>query len=164
MMDLVDQVGALVHLAGGQIVGKTRLHKIAYLLEAKTLGLGLDFDYHNYGPFSPELAYAVDDAEALEYLRTEERPGFHSVPYKIFNSTDKTPEFENDAISGARKIALDAMAGYSALVLELAATAVYLKQNGYAKNYWNEVKKRKSVKASGQALKLAKDLIADLEL
>lgn len=164
MTDLVDYVGALIRLADGQIVGKTRFQKIAYLLEAKGLGFGLDFDYHNYGPFSPELAFATDDAESLEYIRTEEKFGFHSVPYTVFHSTDGAPKFKDDAASRARREALKTMSDYSALVLELAATAVYLKLNGYPNSYWSEVKKRKPLKATSERLALAKKLISDLSL
>ena len=164
MMDLVDYVAALIHLAGGRVVGKTRLQKIAYLLEAKALGFGLDFDYHNFGPFSPDLAFAADDAESLGYVRTKEQLGLHSVPYTIFRSTDEAPKFEKSEKLKARRDALNIMKNHSALVLELAATAVYLKYNGYPESFWNEVKKRKSLKATSQRVALAKKLMRDLNL
>lgn len=164
MMDLADYVGALVLLNGGKIVGKTRLQKTAYLLEASGIGFGIDFDYHDYGPFSAELAFAADDAESLEYIETNMRPGFHSVPYTIFESTDKAPRFKKGEQTGARREALEAMRGYSALILELAATAVFLKGNGYPENSWEEVCKRKPSKATPDRLKQAKNLISDLRL
>jgi uncharacterized protein len=43
-------VAELIALNGGEIIGKIRLQKIAYLLEAAGLGIGLDYDYHHYGP------------------------------------------------------------------------------------------------------------------
>lgn len=164
MTDLVDYVGALIRLAGGQIVGKTRLQKIAYLLEAKDIGFGLDFDYHNYGPFSSELAFAIDDAKSLGYVQTEERPGFHSVPYTVFNSTAEAPEFEDSEVTRDRKIALEVVSGYSAIDLELAATAVYFKTHGYPDTFWHEVKRRKPLKAKSDRVAAAKKLISDLGL
>lgn len=49
----------------GTIVGKTRLQKVACLVEAKArqanpLGTGLAFTLHLHGPFSRELASLVD--------------------------------------------------------------------------------------------------------
>ena len=164
MMDLADYVGALVLLNGGKIVGKTRLQKTAYLLEASSIGFGIDFDYHDYGPFSAELAFAADDAESLEYIETNLHPGFHSVPYTIFESTDEAPKFEKGKLTDARRKALEAMKGCSALILELAATAVFLKENGYRTNSWDEVRKRKPSKATPDLLKQAKKLISDLRL
>ena len=164
MRDLVDYVGALVRLSDGRIVGKTRLQKIAYLLEAKELGFGLSFDYHNFGPFSSDLAFAVDDAESLGYVVTEERFGFHSVPYTIFSSADVAPEFEDGNDLEARRAALKTINDYSALLLELTATAVYLKRNGYPKAVWKEVKKRKQIKATAGRIDAAQKLIRSLGL
>lgn len=164
MTDLVDYVAVLIRLAGGQIVGKTRLQKIAYLLEAKALGFGLEFDYHNFGPFSPDLAFAADDAESLGYIHTEEQYGLHSVPYKIFRSTRKTPSVNRDKLSKDRRDALNIMKKHSAIVLELAATAIYLKNNGYSNDSWREVKKRKGLKATQSRISAAKILVNDLGL
>ena len=142
----------------------TRLQKIAYLLEVKGLGFGLTFDYHNFGPFSSDLAFAIDDAEALGYLETEERPGFHAVPYTIFHSLPGSPEFKGDEKFSDREAVVATMKMYSALVLELAATAVYLKGNGYENSFWEEVKKRKKLKATGPRLEAARKLIRSLGL
>lgn len=163
MTDTIDYVASLVRLSGGELVGKTRLQKIAYLLECLDLGADLKFDYHNYGPFSAELAFAADDAAAFGYLDSEERPGFHSVPYTVFKATLKAPvhEDENDEM---RRSALLEMEKYSALVLELAATAVYLKRNGFGQNAWGELIRRKSSKASPTLVEKAKTLVTTLGL
>ena len=164
-MDLVDYLVAIVRLGGGEVAGKTRLQKIAYLLEAKGIGFGdIDFDYHNYGPFSSEVAFAADDAESLGYLETEERQGIHAVPYTVFRSTDRAPKFDDNADTKTRVAALELMNSNSALVLELAATAVYLKRYGYNENCWEEVEKRKPLKATPQRRKLAERLLSELEL
>ena len=47
MQDQRRYVAELVALNGGEIVGKIRLQKIAYLLEAA--GLGIDLDYEVLG-------------------------------------------------------------------------------------------------------------------
>ena len=164
-MDPAEYAAAVVEVAGGQIVGKTRLQKIAYLLEAMDLGCGLDFDYHNYGPFSADLAFAVDDAEALGYLKTEERKGYHAVRCTSYCSLPDAPKFdENDRRSERRDALKTMMEQRSAIVLELGATAVYLKRNGYADSVWDEVRKRKGVKSAKPYLDAAKDLVQSLQL
>lgn len=164
-MDKIDSVAALIRLNGGGIVGKTRLQKTVYLLEAKGIGFGFDFDYHKYGPFSAELAFATDDAESLKLIEANKEQGFHQIPYVTFSSLDKAPEFQDgDDLKTNRKTALDTMGGYSAIVLELAATAVYLQRNGFEERQWEEVEKRKTLKATPERMKKAKKLVADLGL
>ncbi len=163
-MDLEEYAAAVVHVAGGQVVGKTRLQKIAYLLEEMGLGFGLDFDYHNFGPFSAELAFAVNDAEALGYLETREKYGYHEVPYTTFEALPEAPKFEEDAKQSDRQEAVKTMEEYSAVVLELAATAVYLERNGYDDSAWEEVEKRKAVKATEPRLSAARNLVQSLRL
>jgi hypothetical protein len=163
-MDAVDWLAALIRLNGGEIVGKTRLQKIVYLLEAKDLGFGFSFDYHNYGPYSAEVSFALDDAEALELVKTNERPGFHEVPYTVYAASEAAPAFAADNATAARKVALQIMDRYSALVLELAATAVYLRESGYRSNYWDETRRRKPLKASPDRILSAKVLLSELGL
>jgi uncharacterized protein YwgA len=164
MMDEIDSVAALIKLNGGEIVGKTRFQKIAYLLDAMGLGLGFSFDYHNYGPFSVELAISLDDAEALKFLETKDVPSYHEVPYTIFRSTPSAPSFDDNEETHKRGKALEKMSGYSALILELAATAVYLERNEYSGTAWEEVKKRKPLKATDDRIAKAKALVGELGL
>ena len=163
MMGQAEYVSAIVRLSGGEIVGKTRLQKIAFLLQAKGSGFaGADFDYHNFGPYSAELAFAADDAESLGLLTVEERRGYHSVPYTVFRSTEFAANLDDGNEMKACRADLKVMNRYSALVLELAATAVYLQRNGYAESFWKEVKKRKSLKATAPRIQSAKDLLRQL--
>ena len=164
MSDLVDAVAAVVRLNGGELVGKTRLQKTIYLLEAMKLGFGADFDYHNFGPFSSELAFAADDAVALGYLETDQRRGYHAVPYSVFRVTKATPDCSDHSGAEARRQALAVISCYPASVLELAATAVYLREHGYADSYWVEVRARKPLKATDDRLSKAKALLRDLRL
>jgi uncharacterized protein YwgA len=163
MMDLIDKTAALIKANGGRVVGKTRLQKISYLLEEMRLGVGTTFDYHNYGPFSAELAFAADDAESLGYICTEQLFGTHEVPYTVFTTNDDAPEF-NDKAADKRREALELMKSCSALALEIAATAVYLKLNGYPDDCWDEVERRKPLKATDDRLKRARELVDGLGL
>jgi uncharacterized protein YwgA len=55
------KAAGLVRDAGGRIVGRTRLQKVAYLLTVTGLEEGFAFAYKHYGPYSEELATATND-------------------------------------------------------------------------------------------------------
>ena len=162
--EVIDYVVALVVANGRQIRGKTRLQKTAYLLEAMNLGIGLDFDYHHYGPFSPELAYAADDASDFGYLKPETAHGYHRVPYTIYKASDAARQGFADGRDAERTRALNALRGHSAIVLELASTADYLRRYEDFDDPWPEVRIRKTLKATDDRIQAAKDLLKALNL
>lgn len=161
MPDLIDVVAKIISFNGGEIVGKTRLQKIFYLLDEKELVTSLDFDYHNYGPFSVDLAFATDDAVALGYLEQEVRQGYHAVSYTVYRLVQKINTTDD---TNSRNIAeaLKTMSRFSALVLELAATARFLQKHGYETDFWDEVRKRKPGKASDSRIQKARELLTEL--
>ena len=164
--DIEEYVGAMICASDGKIEGKTRLQKTAYILQAKGLGFSdIVFDYYKQGPFSPEVIFAANDAKALGYISTGEGEGPHATPYTIFLSEEKSPQFED--CDQTKKIlqALETIKPHTTLALELAATAVYLKNNGYADNYLEEIRKHKPLKAaSDERMERVKKLLSDLEL
>lgn len=165
MPDLATNLAYLVALNGGELVGKTRLQKLCYLLDACGAGLDVAFDYHHYGPFSAELAFAADDAEALGLLCTEQRHGFHGVPYTVFKSTDEQGFMEEpDPARATRQRCLDIMRHYSALVLELAATLVFLERQEQVEKAWEELKRRKAAKVNEERLDQVRQLLGELGL
>lgn len=164
MSNLVEYVTTVVKRNGGWVVGKTRLQKICYILEACGVGYGIDFDYHNYGPFSTEVAIAADDAHDSGLLSLEEKPGHHSVPYVVFKDTGSLQREHGIDLEARQKEVLGVTEKYSAVVLELAATAHYLKTNGFGEDCWNELEKRKSLKATKPRLQKAKQLLIELGL
>lgn len=164
MKDLEKYAATVVCIAGGEKTGKTRLQKTAYLLEAMNLGFDLDFDYHKFGPFSAEFAFALDDAETLGYLETDEETGYGPVTYTIYKATDKAWKFELNEKHEERESAVNAMNKHSVSVLLLAASAVYLKRNGCKHDVWQEIKVRKSLMASENRLRDAKNLVNSLQL
>ena len=153
-----DAVAQLITLNGGRLVGRTRLQKSVYLLKACGIDLGFDFDYHHYGPYSEELAIAARDAEALGLVDVEWRNSYGNE-YAIFQSTvgvDKFPQAEK-----ARHI-LQALGRYEATVLELAATADFLRKNGYENDAWDETIDRKASKVTKQRLDQSRKLLQEL--
>ena len=159
-----DIVVAIVALNGGELVGRTRLQKAAFLLEEIGMNSGLEFDYHRYGPFSADLAAGWDEAYAEGRLKLSERLGSHEVPYTIFSANMTPPARLGDLDADKARDLLSTLQRYSDVVVELAATIVYLRQHGFHETALDEVKVRKPLKATDDRLKKATDLISCLNL
>lgn len=163
MVEPLD-VARLVGLNGGQLVGKTRLQKSAYFLEAMNVGVGVDFSYYRFGPYSEELSSATDDALAFNLLNVDWKTSQAGDKYAVFSvpaSGAHTQPCEGD--DQRRKI-LDTLKGYSSVELELAATAVFLKRNGYSSDTWTETRRRKPNKATNERVTKAMALMQELSL
>jgi uncharacterized protein len=79
------KVAYIVRDAGNQIVGRTRLQKIAYLLLATGLEGGLPFTYKHYGPYSEELANAARDAALLGLIHETEQQAQWGGVYSTYS-------------------------------------------------------------------------------
>lgn len=161
MTNFADAVQDTVRLCGGRVVGRTRLQKITYFLEACGLGYGLDFDYHYYGPYSEELASAAEDAEALDLIASEwsvSQRGAEYVTYRLGKASE-TAEVELDEMSETRSRLIRVLRNVDAVTLELAATSDFLAKNGFENDPWKEVQLRKSLKASPSRIARAKKLL-----
>lgn len=162
MSNLAEEIATLIRLNGGEIVGKTRLQKTVYILESLGLGFDVEFDYHNFGPYSSDVALAVDDAEALGYIHSVEKQGNYHVPYTVFYAHETCPSIDDDLMSERRKQVLQKLQSRSALVLELAATALFLRDNGFGEDAWQETLRRKPVKATPSRIDEARKLVHEL--
>jgi uncharacterized protein len=151
----VEKAAAVVQAAGGRIVGRTRLQKIAYLLELAGLGDGFTFTYRHYGPYSEDLTIATEDADKLGLLKEEEHTAEWGGTYSIFTTDSQSPMV--DARSKLAHVAVKA----NAIELELAATAAFLASQG-SSNPWEETKERKPEKAQGGRLENAQKLYRKL--
>lgn len=164
MDDICDFVVGMVALNGGKMVGKTRLQKSFFFLEQCGMNSSTEFDYHNFGPFSAEVATALDDAVAIGLLAVEERRGYHSVPYSLYTTSQPAPTDMGFMSSDEVMQKLKVMANYSALELEVAATIVYLRENGFGARAIEETKLRKPIKATAERVARALSLIQELGL
>ncbi len=136
----------------GEIVGRTKLQKIAALLELAGLGAGFKFSYHHYGPYSEELTTATDRAALLGLIQETPRQASWGGHYSIFSAPLKAEE--NPARAQLIEIAADA----NAVALELAVTAAFIAHDENAEDAWYVVANRKPEKASEENLKAARDL------
>lgn len=163
-MDLAELVAMIIDLNGGEIVGKTRLQKMFYLLDVCGMNSGCRYDYYHYGPFSADLAECVDDAVRLGYVNPSERLGYHNVPYTIYRSVGGPKQPSTGLSRQTLEDKLKILAEYSALDLELAATIVFLRENGFGRAADEETARRKPHKATPEKLAKAREIIRRLEL
>ena len=165
MNELDELLVQIIALAGGTVVGRTRLQKMVYLLDQCGLNSGCRYDYHHFGPFSSQIAEAAEDACELKLLRYEEKPGFHAVPYGVYQVA-KQIEVPGEIGSLPRGVVegkLDIMRKYTAIDLELAATLKYL-LNAEVKNPIEALKALKSAKSTEERLRKAQELLKEMGL
>lgn len=155
--EMWTKAAALVRDAGGRIVGRTRLQKVAYLLELCGLGDGFDFEYRHYGPYSEELADAIEMAGAFGLITEEERTADWGGKYSIYSSREAQSRHATARIQFAK-----AAAQIKPVELELAATAAYLKAVERCAEPWEETRKLKPEKATPNRLDAAKAAYREL--
>ena len=129
--------------------------------------MGLSFAYHHYGPYSFELADGWEDAKAEGSIAINEQQGRYGVPYSIFTlkkETNGTTDSFGSLSADAARVHLDKMKATSDVVLELAATIVFLRKEGHGKGTIEELKARKPLKATAGRIKKAVDLLRALDL
>ena len=157
----------LVLLNGGKLTGRTRLQKQAYLVHCCGANLdGLHFIYHHYGPYSFELADGCIDAAAEGRLTIKEHPGRYGTRYAVFEAI-MAPSLEGigELSPEDAKHVVDTTNQASNVALELAATAAFLqRQNVYDGRVLEELRLRKSHKATAENIRAARQLLDDLGL
>ena len=157
MSDLASAVRQVISLGGGDFVGKTRLQKAFFLLEDRGIGFGLDFDYYHYGPYCEELSDAARDAVALGLLTLDWKSNPTGGEYAVYSTgAVLSPESEIDR---RRKTVINLVRENESVVVELAATARYLKMNGFESDFWEEVSVRKSKKYTDDRMRKACKLL-----
>ena len=163
MMDEEIVVG-IVALNGGRLVGKTRLQKTAYLLQRCGMNADIKFEYHNFGPFSVDIARACNDAAAEGVLDMTPTPGFHQVPYVVFETEKEPEEYLGDLPAERARELLEIMKPYSAIELEIGATIAFIDEESGApiEVVRSAVEELKPAKATEERLKRAQELLEKL--
>lgn len=155
-----EVIAEVVALNGGQLVGRTRLQKSLYILEAVGLGYGFDFDYYHYGPYSEEASILARDAVALDIL-TIDWTFLDQIEFATYTS-NFTPD--NGPQAQRRRDVLAKLKSVDSITLELAATADFLAKNGFESDPWSETARRKPSKATAVRIEKAKALLSSLDL
>jgi len=153
-----QQAADIVRDAGGRLVGRTKLQKVAYLLELAGLGAGFQFEYRHYGPYSEDLADAMQMAVAFDLVSEEERMTDWGGTYSIYMSLSP-PKSQRDQRTAFAQLAAEV----GAVELELAATAAYLKTIEGSRDPWEDTKRLKPEKATSLRLSAAKRAYKNLQ-
>jgi uncharacterized protein YwgA len=165
MSNIQDLVVDLVALSGGRLVGRTRMQKSVYLLDAKGLNSGAAFYYYNFGPFSDEIADGISDSKFAGALieKTEHRQSDGS-PFSIFETgkqADQVTALGSLPLAEAKGL-LDRLGTASSTVLELASTVHWLVTVEKVADWHTELKKRKGAKTEGGRVNNAVKLLSEL--
>ena len=121
--NLHQKAAAFVRDAGGELVGRTRLQKVVYLSQLAGFEKDFDFEYRHYGPFSADLADAMEIATGLRLAKEEEHTTDWGGWYSIFKTGDLG--LIDIPIDAQRVDFLVETSGIDAIELELAATAAF---------------------------------------
>lgn len=140
MTSLEDVRNALSTIAAivresGKLKGRVRLQKLGYLLQQRGFPplARVQFSYHHYGPYSDQLAGALEQAVASGLVREESV--MTSQGRRSYNYTLDAVHVDNDYLKLDREESTQVHAFLQATepkhwrTLELAATVVYLERD-----------------------------------
>jgi uncharacterized protein YwgA len=151
-------VAEVINDAGGQVVGRTRLQKIFFMLEVTGYGKGFRFGYKHYGPYSPDLTSEVQLDILLGTVDEKKEKSKSGRRYSVFTSKVDSPSGQ----AKSKETLLSIMQSASSIELELAATAVLLFHEGFEAESWAETARRKPDKAADGRLEKAKALLEEI--
>jgi hypothetical protein len=158
--DLHHRAAAIVRDAGGKLIGRTRLQKVTYLMQLAGFGEAFPFEYRHYGPFSEDLADAMEIASGLRLVQEEEKRADWGGWYSIYTLDPSTPL--DQPLDPRRVSFVRTAAGIGSIELELAATAAFLyAEEGIGRDKpgdpWDETARRKPDKAGSGRLERARE-------
>lgn len=162
----MDFAVAAISASRGKIVGKTRLQKTVYLLQKLCKEEAYSFEYHYFGPYSAELANDIEMMSCMGVVRTSERHGYHSMPYVVYETEESTATTVfGDNLASVKKW-LRELEAVNAIVLELAATWIFLKdEDGMGRTEIEEaLRSLKPTKASKDGLRQAASVLRRIGL
>ncbi|MCZ4108006.1 hypothetical protein O3U67_07935 [Brevundimonas diminuta] len=144
-------VYTIVNAAGGSLIGKVRLQKIAYVLDLAGLSAPMHHRYYHFGPYSDEVSRQASEAVAGGVVNLEEIPTEWGGAYTKYSAA-VIDEVESDIVQIV-KVASEV----DSVVLELAATAAFLKFE-HKDDVWAETARRKPLKSTPERIERAKHL------
>lgn len=153
--------------AGGEIAGRVRLQKLVYLLDKLGLESGFRYSYHHYGPYSAELSSSADLAQAFGFVEEIfKHRASDGARFSLFKSGEshlinsKSDFLDSEVIRNA----IAQMNSANSTVLELAATAYWLRHDEGLADWSTEIVRRKGSKVENGRLEKAISLLNDLKL
>ena len=158
---------SVIKAAGGAITGRIRFQKLVFLLDKLGLESGFDYTYHHYGPYSSDLASALDFAKAFGLVSENvKHRSSDGARYSVFSvETGLKSNLRSDFLNGPKiKSAIGSMNEATATVLELAATAYWLKHDEKLDDWKSEITRRKGQKTAQGRLQAALELLSGIGL
>ncbi|MFC7051992.1 hypothetical protein ACFQI3_04735 [Hansschlegelia quercus] len=156
---------AVIFAAGGKIVGRIRLQKIIFLIDQLGFGSGFVYSYHHYGPYSEDLARAIDSAKIFRIIHeTREHRASDGAAYSVFSANSAMDSQYLERIRNSDRIVggLSVLNGHNSTVLELAATIYWIKNIEHNILWKNEVFSRKGPKTENGRFEKAERLLVEL--
>ncbi len=159
-------VADIVAAAGGRLVSRIRLQKIAYIIDQLGAGSGFSFSYYHYGPYSRDLDNAVLDAEAFQKITESfERRQSDGARYSVFTMKAQDSEHVFSCLNDQLlRDSVKQLSASNVTVLELAATAHWLVKEERVPDWKAEIIRRKGSKTSGSRLNDATSLLGKFGL
>lgn len=151
----------------GEIVGRIRLQKIAYLLQQKGGERDLFFTYHHYGPYSREFADALDRAVMLGEVKEDSRETGYGSTYSAFTwkkRSRKLAETVGSIPMAEAQADVEKLKKQPSVILELAATIHWLRVKEQVNDWREQLKIRKQLKATSTNIARAESVLRDLGL
>lgn len=126
-MDSASFIIQLLDKAGGTICGRVQLQKLVYFCKAMGADINANYKLYIYGPFSQQVANALQDCVADDILVETEgaiRKGkdFDSILQKIYKSEDALPDITNNIVHDI----LDQFRHLTTKQIEIDATTFFI--------------------------------------
>ncbi len=159
-------IADIIRAAGGRLVSRIRLQKIAYILDRLGAESGFKYSYHHYGPYSRELDSAIVDAEAFNLVvESFDRRISDGARYSIFETSDGQKDRDYSYLKNKELQSLvKKLASTNVTVLELAATANWIAAVEEIADWEVEIKRRKGSKTDKGRLEEAIKLLVAIGL
>ena len=164
-----DFIVKMVSLSGGELVGRVRLQKIAYLLsqtESPDIPK-MNWKYHHFGPYSVDLDNAIDLAKHEKRIVEERRARKSDGSlYSIFRLSDTAGGGKKTSAAEPKQLRelVQQLKDETSVVLELAATAHWLSEVEKVSDWRKEIRLRKTWKADDERLEKALSVLSRLHL
>ncbi len=158
---------SVIRAAGSQVTGRIRLQKLIFLLDKLGLDSGFKYSYHHYGPYSSDLSEATDFAKAFGLIEEKvDHRQSDGARYSVFNLGQNLNLYPKECFFEEARIisAMTSITGFNSTVLELAATAYWLKNDESLNDWEVEIVRRKGRKTENGRLDNAKRLLKDIGL
>lgn len=166
MTKAADVIVALIAAAGGELTGRVRLQKSVYLLKRLGLEVPFEFEYYHYGPYSKDVDAALLAAKSNHRLEEKQKArALDGAPFSVFslNGDFKKLEFPGISLDEAEKL-IKLFAVTNATILELAATADWLRDVEHVADWRSELKRRKGAKTENGRLERAAEFLDSIGL